>query len=447
MTKTYPGGDYPLSAVITSEFAPTKRRARMLCAVFSAQAIGYATANIVALIVTVIARRMNPDPSPRTVDQIWRWVIGLSLIPAFIAVLMRLTIPESPRYTLDVADNIAKAFDETNRFNKANLEPAWVKQANIDTVGAAIFGERDFTENEASSMAGPEETLDVIDSDQSKIRGKQYFIKERNWLLLLGTASCWFLLDIGFFALSQNSQQVVSKLWYQNPKQTTVPPIWNTNLDVKDPQKGIYTILITNSTHSLIVSSIGGLLGAFLMVYFIDKVNRRKFQIGSFLVLALLFIITGATFSSTVLTGYHGVTITLFVLCQLAFYCGPNTLTFIIPSELFPTKWRARCHGISAAAGKIGSIIIQVFLAYVKFQGDDGKDVTIINPNSKWLGWVLMILSLPMVVGACCTWWLIPDVQYRNRKSKSLEELVFVRQRAGVRSRDMEMTSDAESSN
>ena len=422
----------------------------MLTAVFGGQALGYATANVVALVVTLVVRNHHPDPSPRSVDQIWRWVIGLALIPALAAAVLRLTIPESPRYTLDVSDNIAKAFDETNRFNNANLEPAWVKQANMDAVSSALAADDSEIERGSAvfSSVTYNDRVDLTDIDQSKIEGKQYFVRDGNWTTLLGTSMCWFWLDIGFYALSLNSPRTISKLWYGgNPAAgNATRPVWDTNLDVIDPQAGIYTILITNSTHSLIVSSIGAIIGAVLMIYFIDKINRRKFQLGSFLVLAALFIVTGATFSSTVQTGFHGVTITLFVLCQLTFYCGPNTLTFIIPAELFPTKYRGTCHGVSAAAGKLGSIVTIVFLAYVKF--DNGKEeVTRDDPESKWLGWVLMIFSLPMVIGAVSTYFLIPDLQYANRKSKTLEELVIVKQdqRHRLRSQDIEMTSDAES--
>jgi PHS family inorganic phosphate transporter-like MFS transporter len=34
---------------------------------------------------------------------------------------------------------------------------------------------------------------------------------------------------------------------------------------------------------------------------------------------------------------------------------GPNTTTFLIPSEIYPTSIRARAHGISAAIGKLGA--------------------------------------------------------------------------------------------
>merc|ERR1719478_1355494 len=36
---------------------------------------------------------------------------------------------------------------------------------------------------------------------------------------------------------------------------------------------------------------------------------------------------------------------------------GPNTTTFVLPVEIYPTLVRATCHGISAAAGKVGAVI------------------------------------------------------------------------------------------
>jgi PHS family inorganic phosphate transporter-like MFS transporter len=36
---------------------------------------------------------------------------------------------------------------------------------------------------------------------------------------------------------------------------------------------------------------------------------------------------------------------------------GPNTTTFVYPAEIFPVRVRATCHGIAAAAGKIGAFV------------------------------------------------------------------------------------------
>lgn len=34
---------------------------------------------------------------------------------------------------------------------------------------------------------------------------------------------------------------------------------------------------------------------------------------------------------------------------------GPNTTTFVYPAEIFPVRGRATCHGVAAAAGKLGA--------------------------------------------------------------------------------------------
>jgi hypothetical protein len=59
----------------------------------------------------------------------------------------------------------------------------------------------------------------------------------------------------------------------------------------------------------------------------------------------------------------------LFCLCNFFSNFGPNTTTFIVPGECFPTKYRATAHGISAAAGKTGSIISQVIYNGLKDHG------------------------------------------------------------------------------
>lgn len=52
----------------------------------------------------------------------------------------------------------------------------------------------------------------------------------------------------------------------------------------------------------------------------------------------------------------------MYLVCRYAFCFffanfGPNSTTFIVPAELFPTKWKSTGHGISAALGKAGAII------------------------------------------------------------------------------------------
>jgi PHS family inorganic phosphate transporter-like MFS transporter len=48
---------------------------------------------------------------------------------------------------------------------------------------------------------------------------------------------------------------------------------------------------------------------------------------------------------------------TLFALSQLVINLGPNCTTFLLPSEVFPTRVRGTAHGLSAAAGKCGAVL------------------------------------------------------------------------------------------
>lgn len=50
---------------------------------------------------------------------------------------------------------------------------------------------------------------------------------------------------------------------------------------------------------------------------------------------------------------------------------GPNTTTFIIPGETFPTRYRGTAHGISAASGKLGAILSQVGFVFLRNIGGE----------------------------------------------------------------------------
>jgi hypothetical protein len=52
----------------------------------------------------------------------------------------------------------------------------------------------------------------------------------------------------------------------------------------------------------------------------------------------------------------------MFLYCLANFFqnFGPNVTTFVIPGEVFPTRYRSTGHGFSAACGKLGAIVAQV---------------------------------------------------------------------------------------
>ena len=125
----------------------------------------------------------------------------------------------------------------------------------------------------------------------------------------------------------------------------------------------IYQMLQSICLGNIIVS-VGGLIpgyyGAFLLI---DRIGRRPLQLAGFAILAALFVVMGSCYVplSRTLAGQHAM---FFLYCLANFFqnCGPNTTTFVIPGEVFPTRYRSTAHGISAASGRLGAIMAQLAL-------------------------------------------------------------------------------------
>lgn len=79
---------------------------------------------------------------------------------------------------------------------------------------------------------------------------------------------------------------------------------------------------------------------------------------------------------------------------------GPNSTTFIIPGEVFPTRYRSTAHGISAASGKLGAIVAQV--GFSRLINIGGKN--------KFLKHILEIFALFMLTGVFST-LLLPETK------------------------------------
>lgn len=127
-----------------------------------------------------------------------------------------------------------------------------------------------------------------------------------------------------------------------------------------------------------------------------------------FIILTAIFIAIG--FAYHALTG--NALLALYVLAQFFFNFGPNTTTFIVPGECFPTRYRSSAHGISAASGKIGAIIAQVLIGPLRTKGAAPG-----SGDSPWLNHVMQIYAAFMFFGIF-TSFLIPET-----KRKTLEQL------------------------
>lgn len=388
---------------------------------------------VTSIVVVGIVRHFHPTPSQVAVDQIWRWVMGLGLIPASLAVLMRFFVPESPRFTLYVLNYPFRALQEADILNQAGVQDKHQQQYEDRAIRNYVHKREHSQSSSSSSQRDEFELSEPMTVSARRKRNAitirkfwRYLKKDGNGWRLVATSASWFLLDFTFFGLGFNSAQSISKLWEGLlPLAAQPPPLWDTDYNGETPN--IYSILIQDNVRSLITSSAGAILGALILIVTIERWNRKWLQYVGFGVLSVLFIIIGALYHITI-NKHRSAMITLYAITQLCFYFGPNALTFIIAAELFPTRFRCTSHGVSAAAGKLGSIVVQLVLAYSSFPRSckDGA-CRVSSPKSTSLGWILLIFALPMFIGGIITWKWLPELQEKTGRRKyenySLETL------------------------
>jgi PHS family inorganic phosphate transporter-like MFS transporter len=171
------GGDYPVSAVLMSEYANRRDRGRLVGLVFGTQALGLVVGPLVAL--SLLGAGASDDTA-------WRAMLALGAVPAAAVVWLRRKMPESPRYTAQVQGQAAVAASQLAAF----------------------------TGGQVAAGAGP------VARHQMGLRA---FLTSRRYLALLaGTAGCWFLLDYAYYGNTISTPQILKLISPNASVMTTV---------------------------------------------------------------------------------------------------------------------------------------------------------------------------------------------------------------------------------
>ena len=146
---------------------------------------------------------------------------------------------------------------------------------------------------------------------------------------LIGCSAAWLLFDFVYYGNTISSPEIVK---------------------VVSPHAG----LIEQTGIVLAIFAVAALPGYLLAALTIDRLGRKLIQAGGFTMMAVAFVclwlVPGAT---TTLLPF----LLLFGATYFFSEFGPNTTTFVYPAEIFPVQVRTTCHGIAAAAGKIGAFV------------------------------------------------------------------------------------------
>ncbi len=264
------GGDYPVSAVMMSEYANRDDRGRLVGLVFSMQALGLIVGPLVGLILL---------GSGVADDLTWRLLLGFGAIPAAAAIYLRSRMPESPRYK-------AWAAEHGRRAPRAPGE-----------IRARIGGLRSLVANRRLTM------------------------------LLVGTAGSWFFFDYAYYGNTLSLPVILKGV---DPSAST----------------------ITKLALSLAMFVAFAVPGYLLAVWRMDRIGHRRLQFIGFAVMAVIFAVLAAVAQ---LTSVVGLFVAFFGVSYFFIEFGPNTTTFVLPSEVFPVEARTTGHGASAGIGKLGA--------------------------------------------------------------------------------------------
>ena len=304
------GGDYPVSAVLMSEYAGHKDRGRQVGLVFSAQAVGLIVGPLFALAF------LGGGAGPALT---WRLLLGLGAIPAAAAVWLRRKLPEPERF-------------------KA-----------------------------AAAVAKPGRTQRKAKKSDAGLRS---FLANRRLLVLLtGTAGCWFLLDYAYYGNTISTPRIIELITPNASEMTTI-------------------------AIQLAIFAVAAVPGYILAIAKMDRIGHRRLQLVGFVLMGLCFAVIGLVPGMTT-------TVAPFLLVYGVSYFftefGPNVTTFVLPGELFPTRFRATGHGISAGIGKLGAFI-GVFLFPVLQDSLGLRGTLLLTAGVSVLG-ALLTLILPEPAG------------------------------------------------
>jgi MFS transporter, PHS family, inorganic phosphate transporter len=225
------GGDYPVSAVLMSEYANRDDRGRLVGLVFSMQALGLIVGPLVALGL------LEADVGN---ELTWRLLLGLGALPALGVVYLRSKIPESPRFQSVVQGRSREAATELAAFS-----------GGVATASTAAF-------------------LPSADGRQPRRLGLGQLLRDRRMArLLVGTAGAWFVFDYAYYGNTLSLPAILKGV---------------------DPGADLTAKL----AWSLAMFVVFALPGYAMAVWWIDRIGHRKLQLIGFSALAAAFLLLAA---------------------------------------------------------------------------------------------------------------------------------------------------------
>ncbi|MCR2818631.1 MFS transporter [Microbacterium sp. zg.Y1090] len=279
------GAELPVASTYVSEFAPARIRGRLIVILEAFWAVGWTAAALIGYLVI-----------PGS-DDGWRWAFLLGAIPAVYAIIVRWSLPESPRW-LERRGRVAEADAITRTFeDAAGTEPT-------TTGAAAVPGER--TASPAAVRAG--ERLAGLWAPEFRVRTASLW-------------AVWFCVNFSYYGAF----------------------IWIPTILVAQGYDLVrsfgFTLLIT------LAQLPGYAVAAWLIEVWGRRLTLSVFLLGSAVAAVLFGTATGE--AAIIATG----------MALSFFNLGAWGALYAVTPEMYPTSLRATGSGWAAGVGRIASIL------------------------------------------------------------------------------------------
>ena len=298
------GCDYPTAHIMISETMPTSIRGRGVLAAFGFQAVGALAGTLVG--VLVLANRDELSD--------WRWMFAVAILPSLLVTIGRIFTVQSPHWLL-LAGRIADAEKQLKRL--LDRRPAYPTSVTLASGSDATTGAR--------------RTAGI---------GALFRPPWRRSTILASVP--WFLQDLGTYGIGIFTPTIIAAtVGTAAANDSTVAGIIAGDLNAAEGAVLIDAFL---------------LVGIVLAILLVNRFGRIRLQIVGFLGCATGLVIAAI---STTQTGTAQVVLVFagFMLFNLMTNLGPNSMTYLIAGEVFPTALRGVGAGFAASVAKVGAVL------------------------------------------------------------------------------------------
>jgi SP family sugar porter-like MFS transporter len=290
-----------LSPLYIAEIAPAAMRGRLVSVNQLTIALGVVAAQCVNWLIA------QPTPPGTTVEQIpfeswnvqsgWRWMFGVTALPALIFFGAMFCVPESPRW-------LAKK----GRSARA--------RAVLEKIGGADYA--------AFSVRDIEATL-VNEIDRVDLR--ELLAPKMLKILLVGIVLAVFQQWCGINVIFQYGSRIFADAGYA----------------------------VSGILFNLVITGVVAVLMTFVAIATVDRWGRRGLMLSGALGLAAIYLLTGLAYFH----GLKGIVPVALVVAAIACYCySLAPITWVILSEIFPNRIRGAAMSVSVVALWLGNFLL-----------------------------------------------------------------------------------------